>query len=188
MRHGELQPAAGLFDMRGAEAHEAHLRPRGLLRPVGREQRIRIGRQVAGEDRRLALAVEGLAIDPLALDRRADDDGQGARLDTRLPAEDLLDQCLSIERSMKRERIERWGPRTIDLDLLTYEGEERTGERLTLPHPRMTERGFVLLPLADIAPGLLVRGRTVADWAANAETAGIERIDARPDWWKRDDA
>lgn len=111
-----------------------------------------------------------------------------ARLDTRLPAEDLLDQCLSIERSMKRERIERWGPRTIDLDLLTYEGEERTGERLTLPHPRMTERGFVLLPLADIAPGLLVRGRTVADWAANAETAGIERIDARPDWWKRDDA
>ena len=103
---------------------------------------------------------------------------------TTLQPEPLLDICLDIERDMKRERRERWGPRTIDIDVLTYEGVAQSGGRLELPHPRMTGRGFVLMPLADVAPGLEVEGRTVAAWLTEAEVAGIEPASAGPDWWK----
>jgi 2-amino-4-hydroxy-6-hydroxymethyldihydropteridine diphosphokinase len=108
-----------------------------------------------------------------------------AAVETRLAPEALLDLCLSIEREMKRERIERWGPRTLDIDVLTYEGVEQDAPRLELPHPRMTERGFVLMPLADIAPELMVRGRAVADWLADADIAGIEIADESRDWWRK---
>ena len=107
-----------------------------------------------------------------------------ALIETTLAAEPLLDTCLGIEREMKRERKERWGPRTIDIDVLTYEGVEQTGGRLELPHPRMTGRGFVLMPLADVAPALEVQGRTVEAWLKDADVAGIEPADAGPDWWK----
>jgi len=108
-----------------------------------------------------------------------------AAVETRLAPEALLDLCLSIEREMKRERIERWGPRTLDIDVLTYEGVEQDAPRLELPHPRMTERGFVLMPLADIAPELMVKGRAVADWLVSADIAGIEIADESRDWWHR---
>ncbi len=65
-----------------------------------------------------------------------------AAVDTTLSPEALLDVCLGIERDMKRVRIERWGPRTIDIDILTYGDIERAEPLLTIPHPRMTERGF----------------------------------------------
>ena len=65
---------------------------------------------------------------------------------------DLLDELLSIERDMGRTRTIRWGPRTIDLDLLLFGETVMSHPRLTLPHPRMHERGFVLLPLEEIAP------------------------------------
>ena len=108
-----------------------------------------------------------------------------AAVETRLAPEALLDLCLSIEREMKRERIERWGPRTLDIDVLTYQGVEQDAPRLELPHPRMTERGFVLMPLADIAPELMVRGRAVADWLAGADIAGIEIADESRNWWRK---
>ena len=107
-----------------------------------------------------------------------------AMVSTRLSPEALLDACLSIEREMKRERLERWGPRTIDIDVLTFEGVEQSGGRLELPHPRMTARGFVLMPLADVAPMLEVGGRAVADWLRDADITGIEPANAGPDWWK----
>ncbi|MDF0699897.1 2-amino-4-hydroxy-6-hydroxymethyldihydropteridine diphosphokinase [Rhizobium sp. MC63] len=107
-----------------------------------------------------------------------------AAIETRLPPEGLLDLCLSIEREMKRERIERWGPRTLDIDVLTYEGVVQDAPRLELPHPRMTERGFVLMPLADIAPGLVVMGRPVSDWLLDADVTGIEVADDSGDWWR----
>ncbi|MGO6907879.1 2-amino-4-hydroxy-6-hydroxymethyldihydropteridine diphosphokinase, partial [Rhizobium ruizarguesonis] len=100
-----------------------------------------------------------------------------AAVETRLEPEALLDVCLSIEREMKRERIERWGPRTLDIDVLTYRDVIQDAPRLELPHPRMTDRGFVLMPLADIAPGLLVRGRAVSEWLSDAEVTGIEVAD-----------
>jgi 2-amino-4-hydroxy-6-hydroxymethyldihydropteridine diphosphokinase len=107
-----------------------------------------------------------------------------AGVETRLPPEALLDLCLSVEKEMKRERIERWGPRTLDIDILTYDGIEQDGPRLILPHPRMTERGFVLMPLADFAAGLVVNGKTVGDWLAQADVHGIEVADENPDWWR----
>lgn len=82
-----------------------------------------------------------------------------AALDTELSPRELLDALLSIERELGRERRERWGPRTIDLDLLLY-GEERIDEPgLTVPHPRLHERRFALEPLADLDPELVIPGR-----------------------------
>ncbi|WP_439627360.1 2-amino-4-hydroxy-6-hydroxymethyldihydropteridine diphosphokinase [Shinella sp.] len=107
-----------------------------------------------------------------------------ALVETLLEPEPLLDTCLGIERDMKRERKERWGPRTIDIDVLTFEGVAQAGGRLELPHPRMTGRGFVLMPLADVAPALEVQGRTVESWLKDADVAGIEPASAGAEWWK----
>ncbi|MFS8051708.1 MULTISPECIES: 2-amino-4-hydroxy-6-hydroxymethyldihydropteridine diphosphokinase [Rhizobium] len=107
-----------------------------------------------------------------------------AAVDTTLSPEVLLDVCLGIERDMKRVRIERWGPRTIDIDILTYGNIVRVEPLLTIPHPRMTERGFVLMPLADFGADLLISGRKVADWLGEADVQGIEVADENRDWWK----
>jgi 2-amino-4-hydroxy-6-hydroxymethyldihydropteridine diphosphokinase len=80
-------------------------------------------------------------------------------LETELSPRELLETLLEVERSLGRERGERWGPRTIDLDLLLY-GEETLDEPgLTVPHPRLHERRFALEPLAELDPGLVVPGR-----------------------------
>lgn len=107
-----------------------------------------------------------------------------AAVDTTLDPETLLGVCLGIEREMKRVRIERWGPRTIDIDILTYGDIEREATSLQLPHPRMTERGFVLMPLADFASEMVVGGRRVSDWLRDADVQGIEIADEATDWWK----
>lgn len=107
-----------------------------------------------------------------------------AEVETTLGPEALLDTCLDIERQMKRVRDERWGPRTIDIDVLTYGDVSQAETRLELPHPRMTARGFVLMPLADFAPDLSVNGRRVGDWLADADVTGIEVADEDLGWWK----
>jgi 2-amino-4-hydroxy-6-hydroxymethyldihydropteridine diphosphokinase len=87
-----------------------------------------------------------------------------AAVETELSARELLDALLEIERELGRERRERWGPRTIDLDLLLF-GEEQIDERgLSVPHPRLHERRFALEPLSELAPDALIPGRgRVAD-------------------------
>ncbi|WP_407721093.1 2-amino-4-hydroxy-6-hydroxymethyldihydropteridine diphosphokinase [Neorhizobium petrolearium] len=107
-----------------------------------------------------------------------------ALVETSLDPEELLDVCLSIEQGMKRVRRERWGPRTIDIDILTYGTRKQKSEKLELPHPRMTERGFVMMPLADIAPDLLVKGRKVGEWLQETDTAGIKIARDSQDWWR----
>lgn len=86
-----------------------------------------------------------------------------AVLDTRLPPEDLLSALLAVELAGGRIHSERWGPRTIDLDLLLYEQVVHNSDRLMIPHPRMAERLFVLEPAAEIAPEMMhpVVGHTV---------------------------
>ncbi len=71
-------------------------------------------------------------------------------VETTLTPEDVLSSLLGIEREFGRVRAVRWGPRTLDLDLLVYEGESRATTLLTLPHPRMYERAFVLVPLWEL--------------------------------------
>jgi 2-amino-4-hydroxy-6-hydroxymethyldihydropteridine diphosphokinase len=92
-----------------------------------------------------------------------------AALDTSLSARELLDRLLEVERGLGRDRSreERWGPRTIDLDLLLY-GEEAIDEPgLEVPHPRLTERAFVLEPLLELDPDLrLPDGRRLRDLPA----------------------
>jgi 2-amino-4-hydroxy-6-hydroxymethyldihydropteridine diphosphokinase len=109
-----------------------------------------------------------------------------AAIETVLSPAQLLELCLSIERDMKRVRTERWGPRTIDIDILTYGDVRQRLDALEIPHPRMTVRGFVLMPLADIAPTMEVAGRTILEWLAVADVMGIEVVDESRDWWRGD--
>jgi 2-amino-4-hydroxy-6-hydroxymethyldihydropteridine diphosphokinase len=101
-----------------------------------------------------------------------------ARVDTRLEAGALLQALLAIERQHARVRLERNGPRTLDLDLLLYGGLRIDAPGLTVPHPRMHERAFVLVPLAEIAPDLDIPGMGRVD-ALVARTRGqpATRID-----------
>jgi 2-amino-4-hydroxy-6-hydroxymethyldihydropteridine diphosphokinase len=82
---------------------------------------------------------------------------------TLLTAEELLDRVLTIEKDLGRERREKWGPRIIDLDLLAYENHVTSSNALTLPHPEMTKRRFVLLPLSEFANNYLhpVENKTI---------------------------
>lgn len=82
-------------------------------------------------------------------------------VETSLGAEEALARLQQIERDLGRERLFKNGPRTIDLDILVYNSEYIHSKHLTVPHPRMHERAFVLAPLAEIAPMLEVDGKTV---------------------------
>lgn len=76
----------------------------------------------------------------------------------------LLEACLDVEQQLGRNRTrEGWAPRTIDLDLLVYQGTSLQEERLTLPHPRIAERDFVAVPLADLAPELDINSRSARE-------------------------
>ena len=88
---------------------------------------------------------------------------QVAELRTSLGPVELLRSALAIEDRLGRQRTVRWGPRTVDIDLLLYDDLVMDTPELTLPHPRMLQRAFVLVPLAELEPQLQVAGRTVAD-------------------------
>ena len=85
------------------------------------------------------------------------------QLETELTAMALLDVCQMIEQNLNRKRLVRWGPRTIDLDILLYNQDRIETARLSVPHPRMNERAFVLIPLLEIDPGLEVAGTIETD-------------------------
>jgi 2-amino-4-hydroxy-6-hydroxymethyldihydropteridine diphosphokinase len=78
---------------------------------------------------------------------------------TDLEPRPLLEACLAVERELGRVRAERWGPRAIDVDVLTYDDVEMSEPDLAIPHPRMHERGFVLVPLAELDPDPMLPGR-----------------------------
>ena len=101
-----------------------------------------------------------------------------AALDTTLPPLELLDVLQALENQHGRQRPYRNAPRTLDLDLLLYGDTQLDHERLILPHPRMHLRAFVLLPLRDLAPGLLLQGKPIAAWIAAIHDQAIERIAA----------
>lgn len=103
-----------------------------------------------------------------------------AALDTQLSPLALLDQLQALEQRHRRRRLRHWGPRTLDLDLLLYGNEVLAMPRLTVPHPHMASRGFVLLPLSDIAPELrLPDGRDVHLLAAMHASDGLRVLSPR---------
>jgi len=102
-----------------------------------------------------------------------------AELQTMLAPLDLLDALQRLESAAGRERTRRFGPRVLDLDLLWHGHGSIDLPTLTLPHPRMHERAFVILPLAEIAPGwILPGGVTAAEQAARLGGEGIVRLQA----------
>jgi 2-amino-4-hydroxy-6-hydroxymethyldihydropteridine diphosphokinase len=100
-----------------------------------------------------------------------------ASIETRLAPRDLLEQLLAIERAHGRVRDFPNAPRTLDLDILLY-GERTVREPgLTIPHPRMLERAFVLVPLSEIAPDAMVPGgERIADLAAKLDASGLVKL------------
>ncbi|KQO41517.1 2-amino-4-hydroxy-6-hydroxymethyldihydropteridine diphosphokinase [Methylobacterium sp. Leaf85] len=96
-------------------------------------------------------------------------------VETDLTPHDLLETGLAIETAMGRVRERRWGPRVIDIDVLSYEGAAISDERLVLPHRFVRERAFVLVPLAEIAPDLVIGPETVSQALSKLDTAGIVR-------------
>ncbi|SHK07151.1 2-amino-4-hydroxy-6-hydroxymethyldihydropteridine diphosphokinase [Tepidibacter formicigenes] len=86
------------------------------------------------------------------------------KINTNLSPHNLLKKCQEAERFLKRERIIRWGPRTIDVDILIYDDIICNDENLTLPHPRIQERAFVLVPLMDLDEDLIIKGKKIKDW------------------------
>ncbi|MEO4014541.1 2-amino-4-hydroxy-6-hydroxymethyldihydropteridine diphosphokinase [Pseudomonas rossensis] len=101
-----------------------------------------------------------------------------AALDSTLPPLELLDALQAIENGQGRERLERWGPRTLDLDIVLFGDRLIDEPRLKVPHYHMQERAFVLYPLAELAPAdlRLADGRSLKELLASCPFVGLERL------------
>src|SRR5262245_8281493 len=103
-------------------------------------------------------------------------------VETRLPPRALLARAQTVERALGRARVkeQRWGPRSIDIDLIAYDDLTVDEPDLELPHPRTFERAFVLVPLMEIAPERMIAGIRVRDAVARVDVAGVEKLPPRP--------
>jgi 2-amino-4-hydroxy-6-hydroxymethyldihydropteridine diphosphokinase len=106
-------------------------------------------------------------------------------VETALSPQALLARALEVERALGRDRAheQRWGPRRIDIDLLAYDDAAFDAPGLTLPHPRLFERAFVLVPLAEIVPERLIGGLRVRDALERIDTTGVTRLAHVPAKW-----
>jgi 2-amino-4-hydroxy-6-hydroxymethyldihydropteridine diphosphokinase len=102
-------------------------------------------------------------------------------VETALSPHELLARALDCERALGRDRAHErhWGPRALDIDILAYDDVELHDADLTLPHPHLFERAFVLVPLAEIAPDRLIASVRVRDALARVDASGIEKLPAR---------
>lgn len=100
-----------------------------------------------------------------------------AAAETALSPAEVLALIHRVEADLGRERRERWSPRSIDIDILAYGDKHVQEPGLTVPHPRLTERAFVLVPLAEVAPDHVIQGRTVREWAQALDRSGVARLE-----------
>lgn len=114
---------------------------------------------------------------PVGYDNQPDFINAVVQVATEMPAPQLMQLLLEIEQTFGRERPFPNAPRILDLDLLDYDGMQLDTELLKLPHPRMHERGFVILPLAEIVPDfVLPQGQTVVEWTAEHKHDDVRKL------------
>ena len=145
----------------------------------------RIGHLVAAIDVRSERGVESLLVSsyyetaPVGGPDQNDFVNAVVVIDTILTPIQLLELAHRCEDAAERVRSERWGPRTLDVDVLAYDDLTDDAPELTLPHPRAVERAFVLVPWSEVDPTFVVAGRSVAEWAAAVGDSGVRPVDGR---------
>lgn len=97
-------------------------------------------------------------------------------IETQLKATELLQVCQKIEQSLERVREIKWGPRTMDVDILLYGNDTIASPQLKIPHPYLTERDFVVIPLAEIAPQLMINRKTMVEWSQSYDQSALRKI------------
>jgi 2-amino-4-hydroxy-6-hydroxymethyldihydropteridine diphosphokinase len=95
---------------------------------------------------------------------------------TGISARELLERCQAVENGMARVRTQRWGPRNIDVDILTFRGLTINEPDLIVPHPRIAERAFVLVPLRDVAPDLKIGGKTIEQMLSKLDSSDVQPL------------
>lgn len=98
-------------------------------------------------------------------------------VDTNLSPEELLEVCHEVENKLNRVRVIRWGPRTIDVDILFFNNIISTDENLILPHPRIKERAFVLIPLMDLNKELAIDNKAISYYLSNLEKEELKQVE-----------
>jgi 2-amino-4-hydroxy-6-hydroxymethyldihydropteridine diphosphokinase len=158
----------------------------GLGGNIG-DPRVTMAAALAALDADPGVAVESVSslyrTPPWGITDQPDFLNAAALLSTTLTPRELLARCLETEKSLHRVRDKRWGPRSVDLDVLLFGDFEIDEPGLELPHPRMMDRAFVLVPLHEIEPELAVGGVRLRDRLEELGREGIERIEG-PDWWR----
>lgn len=133
-------------------------------------------------DIRVARVSSLYATPPWGITDQPDFLNAAALLETKVEPRVLLERCLETEAKLHRVRDKRWGPRSVDLDVLTYGDREIDEPGLELPHPRMMDRAFVLVPLFELAPELVVRGARLESRLNEIGREGIT-LTAGSEWW-----
>lgn len=103
------------------------------------------------------------------------------KLKTILSANELFDALMAMEQAHGRVRKEKWGPRTLDCDLLLYSQHQISSEILTVPHPGVTSRATVLIPLAEIAPTLVILGKPISYYLQLCDKSGVKKLSSSPE-------
>lgn len=101
-----------------------------------------------------------------------------AGFETTLAPFELLTFCQQLEQQAGRRRLRHWGERSLDVDILLYGSVQMATAKLTLPHPGLLERNFVLLPLRELSPDLVIAGKPISEQALSTDWTGLKRLSA----------